>query len=181
MKYRTTLRLVAAAVATAAFACAPTVSMGANTSTSFTVSVSVISGCAIQSATNMDFGSYLQNSPTATTGTSTITVLCSTGTPYAIALSAGNSGSTAQRYMPIAGHGNLNYNLYTLSTYTAAYIWDDPTDANCTNTGGTSTNCKYGTGTGANQTYTVYGQIPAAQNPGGTGAGTDTITVTVTF
>lgn len=183
MNFRATSRLLAAAAAAAAavLAWAPAVSRAANTTTTFTVSVNVISGCAIQSATNLDFGSYLQNSPSNLTGTSTITVLCSTGTPYVIALSAGNSGSTTQRYMPIPGHGNLNYNLYTTSTYTSAYVWHDTSDANCTNTGGTSTNCEYGTGIGSNQAFTVYGQIPSAQNPGGTGAGTDTITVTVTF
>lgn len=166
---------------TAALAWTPLPSMAGTATTTFTVSVNVISGCAVQSATNMTFGSYLQSSPTALNSTSTITVLCSSGTPYVVALSAGQSGSTTQRYMAIPGHGNLNYNLYTTSTYTSTYIWDDTSNASCTTTGGTSTNCVYGTGTGANQTLTVYGDIPSGQNPGGTGSGSDTITVTVTY
>lgn len=180
MKVGTVSRFLAAAAAAAAFAWAVPTAAGTATTT-FNINVNVISGCAIQSATDLDFGSYLQNSPSADTATSTLTVLCSSGTPYAIALSAGNSGSTTQRYLPIAGHGNLNYNLYTAATYTSGFIWHDTGDTQCTNTGGSSTNCKYGTGTGANQAFTVYGQIPATQNPGGTGSGSDTITITVSF
>lgn len=142
-------------------------SIGAQTSVPFTVSATVVRGCAI-AATNMNFGNYpaLSAAPTVST-TSTISVTCELGDSYTIGLDDGSNDSGAQRRMarialPVA---YLNYNLFQDPAHTE--IWRD-----------TGTTRVSGTGSGGPQTYPVYGQLPGAQvvSPG---AYIDTVTVTV--
>jgi spore coat protein U-like protein len=131
---------------------------------SFSVSVTVASSCTI-TATNLAFGNY---TATATsTSTSTISVTCTNTTPYNVGLSAGAGGSVTTRMMK-NGTNSLNYSLYQNSTHTT----------NWGNTVGTDT--ETGTGNGATQALTVYGQVPAGQFARAL-AYTDTITATVTY
>lgn len=134
---------------------------GGPATTTFTVTATVANLCTI-SATNMAFGTYTPSS--AATATSTITSTCSSGDTDAISLSAG-SGSYSQRTM-INGSNSLNYNLYTDSGY--MNIWDS------------STNVVTLTGTGGQQTTTVYGQVPAGQYVAA-GSYSDTITASITY
>ena len=116
-------------------------------------------------ATSVAFGTYTGagvNSP------GTITVTCGNGRAYDVALSAGTStGATVTtRKMTGPAGALLNYALYSNATHT-------------TNWGNTAaTNWVTGTGTGAAQQLTVYGQLAAAQYVA-PGSYTDTITVTV--
>ncbi len=134
--------------------------------TQFSVTASVVKDCTV-SATNLAFGSYtgaLVNS------TSTVSVTCTSTTPYDVGLSAGLAiGATVtNRSMTGPGSALLHYSLFSNSGRT-------------TNWGNTSaTNWVTGTGNGSAQALTVYGQIPAAQymTPG---SYTDTITVSVTY
>lgn len=113
------------------------------------------------SATNVAFGTY--------TGalveiTGTVTVHCTNGAAYDVGLSGGDSGSVTARTM-MNGTAPLNYAL-TSGSYAG------------TNWGNTNPTWVTGTGTGANQVLTVYGELAAAQYVA-PGAYTDTITVTV--
>jgi spore coat protein U-like protein len=133
----------------------------------FGVSATVLKDCIV-SATAMAFGNY---TGAVNNATSTVTVTCTSTTTYTVGLSAGlaTGATVTTRQMAITQPaGALNYGLFTNATWT-------------TNWGNTSaTNWVSGTGNGAAQPLTVYGQIPANQyvTPG---SYTDTITATVTY
>ena len=138
---------------------------------SFTVSASVGKNCTI-SAANLALGEFVGDNNLA--AESDITVRCTAGTNFSIALSDGNTGSYAGRRMVGPGGDFLIYNLYTADTY--ATVWGDDTGA---------TDIVGGAGTGmANAlTRTVYGRLLAADNVGPVevGAYSDTIVATITY
>jgi len=133
--------------------------------TTFGVSATVLKDCIV-SATALAFGNY---TGAVNTNTSTVTVTCTKSTTYTVGLDAGlASGATVTTRQMQNGTNLLNYGLYSNGTWT-------------TNWGNTSgTNWVSGTGSGAAQALTVYGQIPAGQyvTPG---TYADTIAVTVTY
>jgi spore coat protein U-like protein len=94
-----------------------------------------------------------------------ISVTCDETTSYSIALSTGN-GTYETRAMTSGLH-HLLYNLYVDATLTT--VWGDGTGQSATVSD---------TQSAAN--YTVYGRIPAGQNPY-VGVYSDTIVITVTF
>lgn len=117
----------------------------------------------------MAFGSY---NTALLASTATVTATCTNTTPYNVGLNAGTaSGATVTtRGMFVAGTPGvvLNYGLYSNSNHT-------------TNWGMTvGTDTVAGTGNGAAQAITVYGQIPASQLVA-PGSYTDTITATITY
>ncbi|MFD1561475.1 spore coat protein U domain-containing protein [Paraburkholderia silviterrae] len=134
----------------------------------FSVNANVINNCNI-SATNVAFGSAgVLSSQLRATGA--ITAQCTNGDAYKIALNGGASGNVGARAMQRSGGGGaVNYQLYLDSRYSSA--WGD-------GTGGTATAA--GTGTGAQQSFTVYGQVPAQSTPV-PGSYSDTITATIYF
>lgn len=145
------------------------VSAGTSTST-FTASVTIAASCTV-SATNLAFGTYLASSATPLTGTSTVNVYCTSGTPYTLALNVGSGGGTFAARDMASGANLMTYNLYTSAAHTD--IWGDGT---------ASTSMVAGTGAGVltSSPNTVYGNIPISQDlPPGTY--TSTITVTVNY
>lgn len=158
-----------------------TPALAGSVTTNFNVTATVVSSCVINSATDMVFGDYNVNALTALTNTSTIKVNCTKNAPYVIALSYGaNGGGVGNRIMEDTGGDKLNYNLYTDPSWTN--VWQDTTT--CSTPGTIGANCGGGTGAGPGstyeQSYTVYGQVPTAQNVP-TGSYSDIIMVTVTF
>jgi spore coat protein U-like protein len=113
----------------------------------------------------MAFGNYTNGA--ATTGTATVTPICSNTTPYTVDLSAGlSTGATVTaRAMFVTGTPAvlLNYALYSDAALTVNFA----TSASIT-------------GTGAAQPLTVYGNIPGGQTIA-PGAYQDTITATITY
>lgn len=146
-------------------------SLALTATTTFTVTATVIGACIINSAANLAFGTYDPTSATPLNGTSNIIVTCTNPTPYTVGLNAGTSvGATVTtRAMTRTAGGTetLGYALYSDAARTA-------------NWGNTSPTWVSGTGTGVQQTLTVYGQIPAAQNVP-VASYLDTITVTLTY
>ena len=138
----------------------------ATATTTFAVSATVTANCTV-SASGLNFGTY---SGAVTNGTTTITTTCSNGSAYTIGLDAGTAtGATVTtRKMKGPGTNLLGYGLFR----------DAARSLNWGNTAGTDTVAS--TGTGAAQSFTVFGQIPASEFAG-VGAYTDTITVTLTF
>ena len=115
-------------------------------SSSFDVTVQVASTCSI-SASNLTFSGITTGTTSNTDATSSITVNCSTGTPYTIALGNGNNYSGGRRMTN--GTTNINYYLYSDSGRSTQ--WNTITT-------------QAGTGSGSDQSYTVYGRIPSGQS-----------------
>lgn len=143
----------------------------ATSDTTFLVSATVLDVCAVV-ASPLAFGNYTPSSPTPNDITSTITVTCTAGLDYTIALDQGTTmgADITHRLMVDADDNTLGYGIYTDNTY--GTVWGD----------GTSTTSTVGpiTGNGTAQGRTVYGRITAGQYVP-SGAYTDTVTVTVTY
>jgi spore coat protein U-like protein len=133
----------------------------------FSVNATVIANCNV-SASALNFGSsgLLSSSINAT---STLTVDCTSGSAYNVGFDAGTAtGATVTSRKMTNGTAAVNDALYSNAARTT----------NWGNTVGTDT--VSGTGTGASQSYTVYGSVPAQTTPS-PGTYIDTITVTVTY
>ncbi len=144
-------------------------SQAATATGSFQVSLTIQSNCMVQSASNLSFGTTGVISSSIST-TNTIGVQCTNTTPYTVGLSAGTgTGATvATRQMTSAANATVAYSVYHDSAHTQ--VWGV--------TAGTDTAA--GTGNGAVQSYTAYGNI-AAQTTPAAGSYTDLLSVTVTY
>jgi spore coat protein U-like protein len=143
-------------------------SFAATSTATFSVQVTIVATCTINSASALNFGS--QGVFTVNVDqTSTIQVQCTNTTPYTIGLDAGlGTGATVAVRKMTSGGVTVNYSLYSDSLRTT--VW------------GTTigTNTVAATGNGAAQSYTVYGRIPAQTTPA-PGTYNDTVTVTVSY
>ena len=140
------------------------------------VSMTITASCTI-GATAMAFSAQLGAGlvSTAATASGSISVTCTNLAPYAIGLDNGNNYSTTRR-MVFGGSNYLPYGLYTNVGLTTP--WSSATgSATCT----TSSNCYTGTGNGAAQSITVYGQVPTIATAPAPGAYTDAVSITVYF
>lgn len=142
------------------------VTLSTGDTTTFHVMVNVPPSCSV-AASNLNFGNYNMVQLDAAT---TVTTTCTSGSPYNIGLNQGvAAGATvANRMMSGPGANRLNYSLFSNTARTTN--WGD--------TVGTDT--VPATGTGAAQTFSVFGRIPGSQ-PQPPGTYSDTITVTLTF
>lgn len=114
----------------------------------------------------LDFGSATSLGA-AVDATSAMTIACTQGTSYSVALGSGaNSQSYTSRRMA-AGTSRLDYGLYRDASRTLA--WGDAAGTLVT-----------GTGTGLNQPLPIYGRVPAQATPK-VGNYTDTVIVTLTY
>jgi spore coat protein U-like protein len=145
----------------------------ATKTSSFTVSASVGKNCII-SAGNLALGEFVGDNNL--TAESDITVRCTVGTNFGIALSDGNTGTYAGRRMVGPGGDFLVYNLYTSDTYGA--VWGDDTGTTDI-VGGVGA----GMGIAGELTRTVYGRLLAEDNDGPVAAGaySDSIIATITY
>lgn len=137
--------------------------------TNFNVQITIQAACQINSAGNLNFGTngVIGSNIDAT---SDIIVQCTASTPFSLGLSAGaGSGATvASRLMTSPAGATISYSLYTTAAHST--VWG--------NTVGTDR--QTGTGTGAPQTFTVYGRVPAQTTPA-VGVYTDTVTATLNY
>jgi spore coat protein U-like protein len=148
----------------------------ATRTTTFEAKATVNANCLV-SATALDFLGY--DGTTAKTANSDISVRCSKGTGFVVALSTGTSGGTyAQRLLSDVNSNKLQYNLYT-ATGASAPIWGDPSDSSTATMSGTG----QGMSTTNAQPFTVYGVLPNSVDNQNAPAGvyTDIITVTVIY
>jgi spore coat protein U-like protein len=129
----------------------------------FDVSIQVMSTCSI-SASNMTFSSITTGTTSNTDASASLTVNCSSGTPYTISLGDGQHYSGGRRMSN--GTTNINYYLYSDSTRSSQ--WN-------------SVLVQSGTGTGTNQSIDVFGRVPAGQSVVFTGGYADTVVATVTY
>ena len=152
-------------------AVASTSALAATATNTMPVSVNVINSCTI-AATPMSFGA-----PTAIGGanidsTSTISLVCTNGATYDVALDQGLNAASGQRFMSngAATPVKVPYGIFTDSARSAA--WGS--------TSGTNT-VAGSAGTSGAVVLTAYGRIPSSATSVGAGAYVDTVTVTVTF
>ena len=154
---------IAAVVATPALA--------ATTTNTMPVSVNVINSCTV-AATPMSFGAPTTIGSANIDTTSTISLVCTNGATYDVALDQGLNASSGQRFMSngAATPVKVPYNVFSDAVRSAA--WGSTTG---TNTVAGSA------GVSGLVVLTAYGRIPSSATSVGAGSYTDTVTVTVTF
>jgi spore coat protein U-like protein len=135
----------------------------------FAVTATVLKTCAVTTL-DLEFSDYDFTSESAVGGSTTLSVLCTTGTSFQVGLNAGStSGSTVTSRAMTDGSNTLDYGLYQDASFTT----------NWGNTPGTDTPAAVVAGTTASD-LAIYGRVPAGQNvPAGDYS--DTIQVTVTY
>lgn len=147
--------------------------------TTFQVTATVVAGCTV-SAADLAFGNYNSQATTATSANSTITLNCTDGVPFTVALDAGQNAGGASNFSAramsdgTAGDPLLSYQLYSDSSHST--VWGDGTN-------GSSTVSGTGTGPGSSNAIieTVYGQIPAGQTVLAGSYVDNPVNVTVTY
>ena len=142
----------------------------ATATTTFNVTATVAASCSA-TATDLTFGAYNIASATPLDGTSTISVSCTSGTTYTVALNIGAGGGTFAARRMASGGNLLTYNLYTTTGRTT--VWGDGT---------ASTATVAGTGSGllTPNAATVYGRVPINQDVAA-GSYASLITVTINY
>ena len=121
-------------------------------------------------ANDHDFGNYNPVSGADVDASSTIDVTCTPSASYTVELNAGATvGGVISARLMTDGSNTLEYNLYTDAGRTT--VWGDGTASSVT---------AAGTGSGAQQSLTVYGRIPASQSVPA-GSYSDTVTATINF
>ena len=149
-------------------ASAPTQSIAITVNGTFKPQLTIVAVCSITTVL-MNFGT-VTNLNAARNGNGRVRVNCSSGTPYAVGLGTGLYGaSVTTRQMK-----------RTLSAVNLPYgIWSNA--ARSQNWGQTiGVDTVAGTGTGAVQSYTAYGRVPAFVGPQ-IGVYTDVVQVVVTY
>ncbi|MGL4859765.1 MAG: Csu type fimbrial protein [Enterobacteriaceae bacterium] len=157
----------------------------ATTNSSMNVTAQIASGCIlggggsdVSTFGTLNFGtiSTLSSSVNVASSASagTITVKCTSGLSYTIALDAGqNSGGsvTNGRNMLLSGGTQtLNYQLYSNTGY--SQIWGNGTN------GGAIVSA---TGSGSTQSFVIYGTLFSRQTQPASGQYSDTVTATISY
>ena len=155
--------------ATAALVLGSNVAHAATATGSFGVQMTITAQCLVNSTSTLNFGSSGIWTG-AVDQSATFQVQCTNSTPYQVGLDLGANASGATRRMKhSANAAYVTYQLYTDSGH--ATVWGD--------TVGTDT-LRGQTGSGSNQTLTVYGRVPVQTVPE-PGSYSDTVTITVTY
>ena len=141
-----------------------------------TVQITITASCSINAAT-LTFPSTAGTAllTAAVQASTTVSVTCTNGSPYAIGMGNGLNASGNQRRM-INGASYLPYNLYTDSGYLDAW-----TTASSSTTCTTSNSCALGAGTGSAQSVNIYGAVPITAIAPAPGAYSDTVLMTITY
>ncbi|MGN6480863.1 Csu type fimbrial protein [Luteibacter sp.] len=134
---------------------------------STSVTASVAPKCTLATATDLNFGSVPGLLRTNTDQTSLIRATCTNRAAYQVGLSNGQNASGSVRRM--AGGGRfVTYELYRDAQRTLR--WGSALN----------TDTQPGTGSGSEQTLTVYGRVPI-QSAAVAGTYSDVVTITVTY
>ncbi len=141
-------------------------SLTGSTSVSFAASATVLKSCNV-SAGNLDFGA-VGDLNTVVDGQSMLSVQCSRGIGYTVALDGGLAGASdpTARTMTTGGQA-VTYGLYQNSGRTTPW-------------GTAASTTLGGTGTAAAQAIPVYGRVPVQATPP-VGTYSDTVVVSITY
>ncbi|MGH7728917.1 MAG: Csu type fimbrial protein [Vulcanimicrobiaceae bacterium] len=129
----------------------------------------LLSVCTI-TPSPVTFGSYDPLLASPVTASAPVTISCTLGLLVSATVTLGTGGSGTFFPRTMSGPSSLQYQLFTDAAHTI--VWGD-------GTAGTATN-SYSSLLGGNATFTVYGQIPAAQSVK-VGSYSDTVVETVDF
>ena len=145
-------------------------SQATTTTTTFNVTITLVNTCTINSTTTLNFGNSVGVlSANIDPAGVPISVTCTNGATYNVGLDAGTgAGATVATRKMTSGGSTVNYSLYRDNGY--SNVWGNTV----------STDTVSSTGTGAAQSFTVYGRVPSQTTPA-SGTYSDTITVTVTY
>lgn len=161
-----------AGTAFVALSIASTATLAATSTTTFNVRVTITAACDINTTapTDVDFGSQ-PSTATDVDNQGALSVNCTPGAPYTIALDNGQNGADANSRQMSNGTDLVPYQLYRNVARTAADIWGSTT--------GTGGDVYAGTGSGMVQSIPVYGRVPGTNFPAGSYV--DVITATITY
>lgn len=135
---------------------------------STSVTASVAAKCTLATATDLNFGSVPGLLRTNTDQTSLIRATCTNRAAYQVGLDNGQNASGNMRRMALGTTSFVTYELYRDAARTLRW-------GNALNTD-TAT----GSGSGGEQTFTVYGRVPA-QAAASAGNYSDVVKITVTY
>jgi spore coat protein U-like protein len=136
------------------------------------VSADITNNCTVGnvSAIAFTYDPIVANASSPAVATGTVDVTCTSGASWSLDLDNGQNHSSAtlsQNRAMKSGTNFLSYDIYSDSGHSTVWLSGAGSDVT-------------GTGNGAAQTQTMYGQVPAAQNvPAGTY--NDTVVATVNF
>lgn len=132
-------------------------------SATFNVGMEVVATCSIN-AFDMTFNTITTGTTSQNDAESQITVNCSNGAPYSVAL---NDGSNFQGGRRLASNGSfIGYGIFR--DVSRSTSWD-------------STSVFSGVGTGNDQALPVYGRIPSGQLVPEMGNYADTVVATISY
>lgn len=135
------------------------------------VQATISNNCTV-SAGNLSLGSALSTA-TGTSGSTSISINCPSGTAYYIGLAPSNGSTTGAGTMTGTG-ANTDHPAYQLRSGSAAgSVWGNTATASSVGNG------VAGTGTGSTQTVTAYASMPSANYTPDTYS--DTVTVNVNY
>lgn len=156
--------------------CAAATAQAGTATANLTVQITITASCTINAAT-LDFGSNPGTNLVASNvdGSTTVSVTCTSGSPYSIGMDNGTNVSGSQRRMK-SGANLLNYNLYVDSGRTNAWT-TAASNSTCTS----ANSCFLGTGNGSAQSVSIYGRVPSVGTAPPAGTYTDTVTMTITY
>jgi len=145
-----------------------------NTGTATFVTSAVVQKACVVTANNVNLGA-VPSTAVNTTGSNTLGVTCSNGTPYFVGLAPSNGSTTGAGVLKGTISGNTNTVPYQLSSTPG------PSGTPWGNTATTTTvgNGVAGTGNGLVQTLTVYATVPTANYI--PDSYSDTVTVNVNY
>ena len=157
--------------AVAALAAGSALALPTPQTANFNAKVTVSRSCIV-SATDLDFGTYdpLSATDTPATNNTAISLQCSKGTAWTIALSVGGGASYAARTMNGPGGDKLSYQIYSDSAHNN--VWGDASAGTVTVTGTAPDKLAH--------SVPMFGNIVAGQDKT-QGAYADPIIATVTF
>lgn len=137
------------------------------------VGADIVATCTMVIATQLNFGTVDLSSPTPMGGNGVISVTCSNGAPIYITLgqglypAPGSTDTAPLRQMSAGGADRLDYNFYRDAAGTIAW-------GNTTLTGAVLS------GSGSNQSATIYAFVPPSQSVM-SGTYQDSVLATVTY
>lgn len=159
------------ALAAAALCASPAFAATDSATTTLGVSANVTQNCVVSTSPVL-FGDVDVTSGAARNGTGALHVTCTNGTDWLASADAGQGPSANLQGRRMSnGNDEMAYNLYTDAALMNA--WGDGVDE--------ATSLFSGTGTGSEQTTTIYGRIFGGQTGLPAGSYGDTVTVTVSY
>jgi spore coat protein U-like protein len=146
----------------------PSSVLAATSSASFNVRITITSACSLAASDLIFPTTGLLAS--AVSGSTSLNVTCTNTTPYSVGINEGLNGASVTSRQMIGGPSNELVSYQLCRDAACAINWG--------NTIGTDT--LSGTGTGASQSVTVYGLVPAQTTPA-PGVYADTVQVQLTY